>query len=65
MHGLSLVILTVLLLGGIAYVAAREVPVHCLCRDSVTVQGTRGGLEPLKDRCAALCAKHGGLAAPK
>ncbi len=60
MHGLSLVVLTVLLLGGLAYFAARSVPVRCLCRNNITVQGRRGGLEPVKERCTALCATQGG-----
>jgi hypothetical protein len=63
MHGLSLVILTLILFGGLAFFLTRSVPISCRCADATTVQGTRGGLERLKERCAALCQPHGGLPA--
>ena len=65
MHGLSLVILTLLVFGLLGYFVVQTVPVRCVCQDKVAVEGTRGGLEPIPRRCNALCAKHGGYQVPR
>ncbi len=60
LHGLSLVILTALVVAGLAFFAGKELPVRCLCADNSIATGTRGGLEAAKSRCAELCKDHGG-----
>ena len=60
LHGLSLVILTVLVVAGLAFFAGKELPVRCLCADKSIASGTRGGLQAAKDRCAELCKDNGG-----
>lgn len=60
LHGLSLVLLTAILFGGLAFFAMKELPVRCRCADKTIAQGTRGGLQPAKARCEELCAEYGG-----
>lgn len=60
LHGLSLVLFTAVLLGGLAFFASKELPVRCACADKSIVTGTRGGLQSAQSRCDELCAEHGG-----
>jgi hypothetical protein len=62
MHGLSLVILTVLMFGGVLFIATRTVPLSCNCSDGTVVKDQRGALDSAKQRCTDLCQHHGGLA---
>lgn len=61
-HGLSLVVFTALLFFTLVFFAAKELPLTCACKDGTSQKGTRGGLEPIPQRCETLCTGHGGRA---
>ena len=60
LHGLSLVLLTFVLFGAIAFFALAKLPLRCVCRDSTTRETTRNGLESTDVRCREVCEDRGG-----
>lgn len=60
LHGLSLVVITLLLFGGIAYFALGSFPLRCACKDGTVQKGTRGGFDSPEKKCAQVCAARGG-----
>jgi hypothetical protein len=65
LHGLSLVILTVVLFGLLAFIGLRQVPVRCRCSDGTALEATRGGLQAVPQRCGEVCQGHGGWKQPE
>ena len=60
LHGLSLVLLTVALLGAAAFFALYRFPLRCACEDHSLQDVARTGLESPQKRCQMACAGHGG-----
>jgi len=60
LHGLSLLAITAVLFGAIAYFALGRFPLRCSCKDGTAQAGTRSGFDSPEKRCQQVCAKRGG-----
>jgi hypothetical protein len=60
LHGLSLLAITILLFGTLAYFALGSFPLRCACKDGTAQKGTRGGFDSPEKKCQQVCAARGG-----
>ncbi len=60
LHGLSLLVITVLVFGTLAYFAFGKFPLRCACKDGTVQKGVRAGLDSPEKRCRQVCATRGG-----
>jgi hypothetical protein len=61
-HGLSLVLFTLLMAALVIYFAVAQRPVRCRCADQTVQEAKRSLVERSKESCEAICALHGGRA---
>ncbi|MGC4117828.1 MAG: hypothetical protein QM765_25395 [Myxococcales bacterium] len=60
LHGLSLLVITVLVFGTLAYFAFGHFPLRCACKDGSAQRGVRNGFDSPQAKCEQLCAGRGG-----
>jgi hypothetical protein len=61
-HGLSLVLFTLLIFGALGALTLIDRPVHCPCADKSVQEGKASPVDQIAKTCKPLCAAHGGYA---